>query len=243
MPSMMLAAAWHVACTASETRTFGGRVTIKQRRSKVSGGARATVDHDEIMSWAEEKGARPVMVRGTGILRLDFPGLSGDDAFEAISWDEFFEKFEQSELAFLYQDTTGTRRNSTFNKLVHRKTGEAHGERRPPRAPARSAARVAAAAVQKRPRSTRKTSSPGRKAGKSPRSRARASSRSASPAQGAGQQRRARPARGAPSRARTARTSRVRSVAAPARTTAPKQVSRKPPSKKRARPAAKSRSR
>lgn len=211
-------------------------MALKQRRTKASGGARATVDHDEIMSWAEEKGARPVMVRGTGILRLDFPGLSGSDAFEAISWDEFFEKFEQSELAFLYEDTTGTRRNSTFNKLVHRKTGEAHGERRAPRAP-RAPSPTAAST-----RSTRKKSSSTRKAGTP--ARARASSRSASsPSQGAAQRRRARSARGAPSRARTTRTSRVRSAAAPARTTAPKQLSRKAPSKKRGRTGAKSRSR
>lgn len=213
-------------------------MALKQRRLKASGGARATVDHDEIMSWAEEKGARPVMVRGTGILRLDFPGLSGGDAFEAISWDEFFEKFEQSELAFLYEDTTGTRRNSTFNKLVHRKTGEAHGERRLPRA-TRAPSPTATST-----RSTQKKSSSTRKAGTPARARTGASSRSASsPSQGAAQQRRARPARGAPSRGRTARTSKVRSAPAPARTTAPKQLSRKAPSKKRGRTSAKSRSR
>jgi hypothetical protein len=212
-------------------------VAIKQRRSKTSGGARATTDHDEIISWAEEKGARPVMVSGTGILRLDFPGLSGDDSFEAISWDEFFEKFEQSELAFLYEDTTGTRRNSTFNKLVHRKTGAPHGERSASRGASRAASRSASS-----PRRARKKSSPGRKQA-APRERARSSSRSATPAKRGAQRRRVRPESGTTARARSTRTSRVRGARAPARTTAPKQLSRKTSSKKRGRTAAKSRSR
>jgi hypothetical protein len=185
------------------------------------------------MSWAEEKGARPVMVRGTGILRLDFPGPSGDESFEPISWDEFFERFEQSELAFIYQNTSGTRRNSTFNKLVHRKTGEAHGERRTPRIASRAPSRNAGS-----PRASGKKPSPGRKRATVPKAKARPPS-----PRGAGPARRARTGRGAPVRARATPTSRVRGAKAPARTTAPKQLSRKAPSKKRGRTAGKSRNR
>ena len=29
------------------------------------------------------------------MLRLDFPGYTGEDKLEEISWDEFFEKFEE----------------------------------------------------------------------------------------------------------------------------------------------------
>ena len=57
-----------------------------------------STDHDEIRSWAEERGARPACVRGTGgvsdvgMLRLDFPGYSGQESLQHIDWDEFFEK-------------------------------------------------------------------------------------------------------------------------------------------------------
>ena len=48
-------------------------------------------------------------MRGTGgqdagVLRIDFPGGSGEESLEPISWDEWFEKFEENRLAFLYQD-------------------------------------------------------------------------------------------------------------------------------------------
>ncbi|HEU4604412.1 MAG TPA: hypothetical protein VFS24_20725, partial [Steroidobacteraceae bacterium] len=49
-----------------------------------------------------------------GILRIDFPGFSGQQSLESISWDEWFEWFDRNELAFLYQD------ENRFNKLVSR---------------------------------------------------------------------------------------------------------------------------
>lgn len=61
-----------------------------------------TDNHDTIRKWAEERNARPSRVKDTGddedpgILRLDFPDYSGDGDLEAISWDEFFEKFDES---------------------------------------------------------------------------------------------------------------------------------------------------
>jgi hypothetical protein len=36
---------------------------------------------------------------------------------EAVSWDEFFDRFEESKLAFLYQDE----KDSHFNKLAPRR--------------------------------------------------------------------------------------------------------------------------
>jgi hypothetical protein len=85
-----------------------------------------TTDHDTIRRWVEERGGRPAAVKGTGngddagILRIDFPGRGDDDSLEEISWDEFFEKFEDSNLAFLYQDTTKDGAESRFSKLVRR---------------------------------------------------------------------------------------------------------------------------
>ena len=56
--------------------------------------------------------------------------LSDDDALEVISWEEFFEKFDEADLALLYQEETADGERSNFNKLVGRETAEAreHGD-------------------------------------------------------------------------------------------------------------------
>ena len=51
-----------------------------------------------------------------GLLRIDFPGFSGKDSLEEISWDDFFKAFDENDLAFLYQDD----KDSKFNKFVSR---------------------------------------------------------------------------------------------------------------------------
>jgi len=85
-----------------------------------------TTDHDEIRRWVEEHDGRPVTVRGTeggdeaGVLRIDFPGGAGSDDLEPIAWDEWFEKFEENGLAFLYQEEKASGEDSTFFKLVSR---------------------------------------------------------------------------------------------------------------------------
>ncbi len=87
---------------------------------------RTTTDHDEIRRWVEEHGGRPVSVKGTasgdeaGVLRIDFPGGAGEEQLEPITWDEWFAKFEDSKLAFLYQETKSSGEDSTFFKLIKR---------------------------------------------------------------------------------------------------------------------------
>lgn len=87
---------------------------------------RTTTDHDEIRRWAEEHDGRPVHVRSSGsgddvgVLRIDFPGGAGDDRFEELDWDEWFQKFDESNLALLYQEHKADGSDSTFNKLVDR---------------------------------------------------------------------------------------------------------------------------
>ncbi|MBC8167547.1 MAG: hypothetical protein H7Y20_16965 [Bryobacteraceae bacterium] len=89
-----------------------------------------STDHDEIRQWAEDRGAHPACVRGTGskndagLLRLDFPGYSGGESLEEITWEEFFEKFDDQGLALLYQESTASGEKSNFNKLVSRATAE-----------------------------------------------------------------------------------------------------------------------
>jgi hypothetical protein len=91
-----------------------------------SGEAKKTTDHNKIRRWAEERGAHPATVKGTGgrgdagLLRIDYPGYRGKESLKEISWDEFFKKFDESDLAFLYQEKTATGRQSRFSKLVSR---------------------------------------------------------------------------------------------------------------------------
>lgn len=90
--------------------------------------SKITTDHETIRQWVESRGGKPARVKGTGgeddpgLLRIDMPGYSGEGSLEPVDWDEFFDKFEENHLAFLYQDTTAAGQRSNFNKLVDRET-------------------------------------------------------------------------------------------------------------------------
>lgn len=95
--------------------------------SKTERSGHTTTDHDFIRRWVEERGGRPARVKRTGggddpgILRIDFPGYSGGESLEEIPWEEWFEKFEESRLAFLHRDIKGDDGGlDRFNKLVSR---------------------------------------------------------------------------------------------------------------------------
>jgi hypothetical protein len=83
---------------------------------------RTLVDHDSILQWADEHGARPARVQGTGasgdpgILRLEIP-LEYEDGLDRISWDEWLRKFDATGLALVVEDTDP---QSTFNQFVKR---------------------------------------------------------------------------------------------------------------------------
>lgn len=88
---------------------------------------RSTTSHDKIRAWAEQHEAVPATVRGTmddggpGVLTLDVVGYgAGEEELEHIEWDVWFEKFEDSQLAFLYQQEKTSGEDSTFFKLVDR---------------------------------------------------------------------------------------------------------------------------
>jgi ferritin-like metal-binding protein YciE len=113
----------------------GGRASSRgSSRSGRSGSrsrgasARPLTDHEEIQQWAEERGAQPACVRGTGgrgdtgMLRLDFPGYTGEESLQPISWDEWFERFDERNLALMVQETTAAGEKSNFNKLVSRES-------------------------------------------------------------------------------------------------------------------------
>jgi hypothetical protein len=98
--------------------------------------AQTTTDHDRIRSWAEQRGGHPACVRGTGgkgdvgMLRIDFPGYSGEETLEHIGWNEWFDKFDERQLALLFQEETAGGAKSNFNKLINRGTAEHSGKPR-----------------------------------------------------------------------------------------------------------------
>lgn len=83
--------------------------------------SRTTTDHDEIRKWVEDRDGRPSQVKTSGkggLLRIDF--REPEEAFEEISWDDFFKIFDENKLAFLHQDKTADGKTSRFNKFVER---------------------------------------------------------------------------------------------------------------------------
>ena len=83
--------------------------------------SKTTTNHDEIKRWVEKNGGCPARVKATGrskgdpgILRIDYPGFSGQSTLAKMGWDEWFEAFDANKLAFVYQPST------RFSKLIAR---------------------------------------------------------------------------------------------------------------------------
>jgi hypothetical protein len=97
-------------------------------RPTTSGSKRSQemTDHEEIRQWAEARGGFPARVKGTGgeddvgMIRIDFPGYSGEGSLERLSWEEWFEKFEERELALVVENQPPEGDKARFNKLVSR---------------------------------------------------------------------------------------------------------------------------
>ena len=83
-----------------------------------------TTDHDTIRRWATERDGKPSVVSQEGeqteILRIDFPGYD-EEKLEEITWDKWFEIFDEQNLQFVFQEETSEGEKSNFNKLVGRK--------------------------------------------------------------------------------------------------------------------------
>ena len=98
--------------------------------------SKTTQDHKEIRRWAEARGAKPCEVASThkkgepGILRFCFPDAPNrnDSSLQEISWEDFFEKFDESDLELVYQEKTADGEVSNFNKMVHPDSEEHSGK-------------------------------------------------------------------------------------------------------------------
>lgn len=137
--------------------------------------AKSTTDHRVIRRWVEKHGGHPAAVRRTrsrgnaGLIRVDFPGFSGEGSLEPIAWDEWFEQFERQKLAFLYQEGKDTH----FNKLVRREPDAVRpsDRRRGPSLTTRGG-RAAARALEAESRRSRTSASPRASTAARPTSRA-----------------------------------------------------------------------
>ena len=104
------------------TNLFYGQTISSNTMSE----SKKTTDRGAIKRWAEDRKGVPAYVKGTenkdsGVLRIHFPENRDDDAdFDEIEWDEFFDTFEEKNLAFLYQDEKKDGEKSTFHKFVSR---------------------------------------------------------------------------------------------------------------------------
>jgi hypothetical protein len=103
----------------------------------LSGISRTTIGHDVITRWTEARGGVPARVKGTGrhgvgLLRL-FPEEGGHaDAPNPITCEEFFQKFDEKQLALAlaYQEATSDGQISRFNKVVSPMTPPSMGAAR-----------------------------------------------------------------------------------------------------------------
>jgi hypothetical protein len=88
--------------------------------------SKTTINHDEIRAWIEARNGTPAALASTanndepGVLRVLFQEQESGNSLEKISWDDFFKKFEEEKLAFLYQDETKDGKTSRFFKFVQR---------------------------------------------------------------------------------------------------------------------------
>lgn len=99
---------------------------MPQEKEKSSG--EMTTDHETIRQWAEARNGRPARVwqttkkplkrRSGGVLRIDFG--KPEASLEPVGWDEFFEIFEENQLAVLYEERTKDGEMSRVFKFVAR---------------------------------------------------------------------------------------------------------------------------
>jgi hypothetical protein len=87
---------------------------------KRPGESLVTHDHDVIVAWAEARDAMPATVPGTehdgrlGVLRFDIPGYGGSRGVEHVTWEQWFETFDERQLVMIFQEHMESGRQSNF---------------------------------------------------------------------------------------------------------------------------------
>ncbi len=83
--------------------------------------SKTTTDLKVIQKWAEERGGKPSRVKSTAddddggrVLRIDFPGYSGKDSLEEISWEEWYETLKTAFSNFYTRTTLPVVKKAAF---------------------------------------------------------------------------------------------------------------------------------
>lgn len=92
----------------------------------MSSNSKNTTDPNVVRKWVEARNGKPARVKSTasddpdkaGLLRIDFPGYSGEESLEPIDWETFTRTFESQNLAFIYEEATSSGEKSRFCKFV-----------------------------------------------------------------------------------------------------------------------------
>jgi predicted HTH domain antitoxin len=106
----------------SDSLKYSQEIRSTSDKPERAGRSLVTTDHEVIRQWAEARKAVPATVAGTehgghlGVLRLDFPGYSGD-RLQEVSWDDWFEAFDKRRLNFIYQQKQSSGKRSNFFQL------------------------------------------------------------------------------------------------------------------------------
>lgn len=86
--------------------------------------SKTTDNHNTIKKWIEERDGEPALVEGIvdkekagEMLRIDFKDNS-EGPLNTISWEKFFEIFDENNLEFLYQGKTQDGGKSKFCKFI-----------------------------------------------------------------------------------------------------------------------------
>lgn len=87
--------------------------------------SKITTDHDEVRTWIEEGNGQPGKMADTELLAVYFGSREEDIA--PIEWDEFFEIFDRSNLAFMYEERS-TGDTSSFFEFIDRATENVEDE-------------------------------------------------------------------------------------------------------------------
>jgi hypothetical protein len=107
--------------SSSKSLKYSQEVTSPDDEPEREGRSLATTHHEVIRQWAEKRGGIPATVEGTehsdhlGVLRIDF---GGDDAkLRHLSWEEWFDTFDDRGLNFIYQEQRSDGHQSNFFRL------------------------------------------------------------------------------------------------------------------------------
>lgn len=88
--------------------------------------SKTTDNHERIKQWVKHRDGKPALMdgivpehRGGEMLRISF--MDGRDGpLHEISWDKFFEIFDDNNLLFLYQEETEDGKKSKFYRFIRR---------------------------------------------------------------------------------------------------------------------------